>query len=164
MCTNKKNINSSVLIESSTSTSGIDFSISQVLEEIKNHRCSSSSQQDPASKNKFVHTTDSCTRNGFPDPSKMSSATNRFSPKKTKKMKYISSDNICHEINTYVPGETMESTFCDSKIGETKQHINSEVNSFAYAGDCVEFLDSLPFDNEEVDEDDIDYYDNVIET
>ena len=94
----------------------------------------------------------------------MSIATTRISPKKPKKIKYIYSDNICREINTYVPEENVESTFYDTKEDENNQDIKPEVNHYAYAADCVEFLDTLPFDNDEVDEDDIDYYDNVIET
>ena len=53
-------------------------------------------------------------------------------------------------------------TFSTKQESEKKQDINSEENNISYAGDCVEFLDSLPFDSDELDEDDLDYYDKVI--
>ena len=43
-----------------------------------------------------------------------------------------------------------------------KEEIHDDESKCVCAKDYVDFLDSLPFENDDVDEDDIDYYDSVI--
>ena len=73
-------------------------------------------------------------------------------------------DMLCRESNDSVPHKSNETTFFFENQGEQYQEISVDGNQFMNATDCVEFLDSLPFQNSDIDEEDIEYYDSIIET
>ena len=68
----------------------------------------------------------------------------------------------CGDVDTVVPGKNTEATFCMLKQNKKSEEMHDEKSKCVCAKDYVDFLDSLPFENDEVDEDDIDYYDSVI--
>ena len=69
---------------------------------------------------------------------------------------------VCEEVNTVVPNKNTESTFCMLKQNRKKKEIHDDESKCVCAKDYVDFLDSLPFETDDIDEDDIDYYDSVI--
>ena len=69
---------------------------------------------------------------------------------------------VCGEIDKVVPNEETESTFSILKQNVKKKEIHDDESKCVCAKDYVDFLDSLPFESDNIDEDDIDYYDSVI--
>ena len=70
---------------------------------------------------------------------------------------------VCHEINTVVPTKNTESTFSIMKENVRRKKLYDDENICVYATDYVDFLDSLPFDSDDIDEEEIEYYDTVID-
>ena len=70
---------------------------------------------------------------------------------------------VCHEINTVVPTKNTESTFSMVKENVRRKKLHDDENICVYATDYVDFLDSLPFDSDDIDEEEIEYYDTVID-
>ena len=60
--------------------------------------------------------------------------------------------------------ETKESTFSVSGQNVKEQYLDVKEDKNVHASKYVEFLDSLPFEIDDLDEDDIEYYDSVIKT
>ena len=66
---------------------------------------------------------------------------------------------LCSEINS----ENTESTFSSSSVEEKKSTLKEEEDINRYAAQCVEFLDGLRLDDDELDEEEIEYYDELFE-
>ena len=66
---------------------------------------------------------------------------------------------LCSEITS----DNTESTFSSSSVEEKKSTLKEEEDINRYAAQCVEFLDGLRLDDDELDEEEIAYYDELFE-
>ena len=82
-------------------------------------------------------------------------------PMELNSQTYKYSDMYCREVSD--PSEkNKESTFYTYDKSKEKENLGYDGGRNVHASEYVEFLDSLPFDDDEFDEDEIDYYDKVL--
>ena len=60
--------------------------------------------------------------------------------------------------------ENLEYTFCKEAVEEEKEELEITKDKFLYASECVQILDQIPFHSEDNDDEDIHYYDSLINT
>ena len=58
----------------------------------------------------------------------------------------------------------MDTTFCREVEEEEEEELEVTKDNFLYASECVQILDQIPFQSDDIDDEDIDYYDSLINT
>ena len=66
--------------------------------------------------------------------------------------------NICQEIRSH----DEESIFNDTDGNDERKEIRENENLSLHASGCVEILDKIPFDEDQLDDDELSYYDSRI--
>ena len=94
--------------------------------------------------------------------SNMSVTSDYFSAQNTEKIECKYSEGNTIITCTEVQPEKTESIFNKDSVPKKEEEIELGKNIFLHASECVEMLDAIPFESEEVDDDEINYYDSLL--
>lgn len=81
---------------------------------------------------------------------------------KSESDKYSYTEFKEDKLKSSVPEENIEESFSTSKVSCEEQDLCSEEEFSSYALECVQFLDEIPFHDDDIDDNDLEYIDDSI--
>ena len=145
-----------VVKNSSTDIGNIDVRADSVTNEPSSTRKNNTMEKTAGLENEFKSTV-----SPYVLKKKVSGLTDSHIKYDLKHSTYNYPDLYCKEISEETNNKK-EETFSVSDEKEEEQYLEQNENKTVYATECVQFLDSLPFQTEELDENEWDYYDSLI--
>ena len=92
--------------------------------------------------------------------SSVTASTEKNTPKKNSRNEYMYTGPNLYMPSTQGPVQEKELIFCSEIVEEEEEELDLAKNNILYAAECVQILDQIPFEEDQLDEDEMEYYDS----